>query len=159
MEFLEAHDLHGSKSPMEPSEQGTVLHEDVVSITPKMAHDSMVTVRLSEPADLQLNPLVDPKENTQEEEEPDENPPDDAFDRQCKAESQESSAQRDSVVTSSSANGNDSHPEELQERDSHSDSIHSSDDEDVNWEELEKTEDQQAKDDETDNVKGTPSPW
>ena len=122
-----------------------------------MPHDSMVTVRLSEPppaltldtseARLSAIKLTNPPRLSVEE---------------AEAESDSSSGEehlagasdaRDSIATASPTEASRSLQDELGDFDVSSRKSFSS--EEVNWEELEKTEDEQTKDEETDNVRIT----
>ncbi|OAA61403.1 RabGAP/TBC [Cordyceps fumosorosea ARSEF 2679] len=141
-----------------------MTEEDADAQTPKMTHDSMVTVRLSEPPSLTLDtssasdsspassPVVSPKSS--------------------EPEMRKGSNKHISTETSDVDNGDNpresvvvvrhstaalpradaarSLQDELGQCDENT-SDTSEDREEVNWEELEKTEDQQTKDDETDN--------
>ncbi|KAJ6444463.1 GTPase activating protein [Purpureocillium lavendulum] len=114
-----------------------------------MAHDSMVTVRLSEPPTLTLdtNPAPDAEQDAVSASATDGELLDAASDRASSV----SAAQRESFVTVSSVDANRSLHDEL--GDCGTDASHESEDdrEEVDWEQLEKTEDEQVKDDETDN--------
>ncbi|OAQ63186.2 GTPase activating protein [Pochonia chlamydosporia 170] len=128
--------------------------------TPKMAHDSMVTVRLSEPPSLALDTttpmasldeeapaspavedLVIPTKDGNNEDE----------DRTERRNSLMTKL-RDSSLTLSTEGTNRTLQDELGPYGADGNETDSSEDnEEVNWEQLEKTEDEQTKDEETDN--------
>ncbi|OAR01174.1 hypothetical protein LLEC1_04389 [Akanthomyces lecanii] len=163
-------DSHVEERPLESVDSAemapptTTTEDDTDAETPKMTHDSMVTVRLSEPTSLTLdtssasdsrpesNPVVSPK----------------TFENEMTATSEsrttleapeienEQNPRESLVIVRDSRRAlprvdtTRSLQDELgQCEDVTSDT--SDDVEEVNWEELEKTEDQQTKDDETDN--------
>lgn len=171
----------GNESPLSTvtSERASMMARDQAPETPKMAHDSLVTVRLSEPESLALDPTISSPASQTAQSTPTRDPArtaslatttstpidvelvdsvvEDNESRASKsiAEAEESEAEaedtktpRDSAVAMP--------PPILTIRtlqDELLDDGHSSDDqEEVNWEELQKTEDEQHKDDETDNV-------
>ncbi|KAG6003058.1 hypothetical protein E4U21_002411 [Claviceps maximensis] len=130
------------------------------AVTPTMAHDSMVTVRLSEPPAIALGATavaangrpISLAPTVLEEEQPDD--ADGSSDAETFSEQRESrsSTVLDAKVTISTPEANRSLRDELghcgidgNETDS------SEDNEEVNWAKLEKTEDEQTKDEETDN--------
>lgn len=146
-------------SPTTPDEiePDTEAAEAAEAETPRMAHDSMVTVRLSEPPILSLDTSIEEVDS------PDSSNPtirlssDDSDnttqpDTESPIESKRSTCA--SAISLAVSNQNTSLQEDLEEGESEDDMGHSSDDQDeVNWEKLEKTEDEQAKDEETDNVR------
>lgn len=175
--------------PLPPDE----TDEEVEVETPKLTHDSMVTVRLSEPPSLILNTTdpTSPNHHDEDEQEQEQEPvtPNDKQDADDKLDDQETTSEPDTVITNdahntdtararaSSSTNNSTAPsptdeedmarltrvtleridtsrtlqDELDNFDSHSHASDSSDDfEEVNWEQLEKTEDEQPKDEESD---------
>lgn len=130
--------------------------------TPKMAHDSMVTVRLSEPPSLTLDTtaaisktgLTTPASPVVEEIA--EGAEDDSIQTEKPCETHDSviPKSRDSALTVSSTDASRSLQDELGQFSADGNETDSSEDnEEVNWEQLEKTEDEQMKDEETDNVR------
>ena len=144
----------------ETTEKVVATPGDAETETSKLAHDSMVTVRLSEPTDLELavtdstNSIDAPIAETIEEESDN-----GMSERQSMPDDDSASAPPTSSNTLSSSEANGSLEYELGECNKHDNDISSSDDEEVNWEQLEKTEDEQTKDEDTDNVRETPSFW
>lgn len=150
----------------------TKTEEDADVETPRMAHDSMVTVRLSEPPALTLDtssasdsepessPVVAPKTVEHDEHETTKIAESSATLETPQIENEQNS--RESVVIvrdSRSALPRVDTSRSLQDELGQCEDVTSdtSDDvEEVNWEELEKTEDQQTKDEETDNVGASP---
>lgn len=109
-----------------------------------MQHDSMVTVRLSEPPALTLDTSVGDE---------------DALGKRSTIETEDGAHSRytsgeSSVRASSPSIGNARTNRSLQDEleDDSSPGGDSGEQDDVNWERLEKTEDEQPKDEETDNV-------
>lgn len=151
---------------MPPPPPPVALAEDEANAeTPKMAHDSMVTVRLSEPPSLTLDtssgsdsepassPIVSPKtidhDTTKDSED---GTPLEVPEIENERNPRESMVMvRDSRIALPRVDTSRSLQDELgQCEDDNSDT--SEDQDEVNWEELEKSEDQQTKDEETDNV-------
>ncbi|KAL7938061.1 rab-GTPase-TBC domain-containing protein [Trichoderma chlorosporum] len=122
--------------------------DDAEAVTPKTTRDSMVTVRLSEPPALSLD-TSNPRESKLPDSPtlptlPATSEPVDEGDLDA------TSAARNSTATlSASAEANRSLQDELGEFDDVDSDC--SDPEEVNWAELEKTEEKQTKDEETDN--------
>lgn len=122
-----------------------------------MAHDSMVTVRLSEPPNLTLDTSVADDGDSVEATAPQlpEN-------RVSKAETEvsvsSSPEKRASTASTIAPDANRSLQDELAEDETDSKSQSSDDQEEVDWAKLEQTEDEQTKDDETDNVGYQPNP-
>lgn len=180
--------------PLPPDETDEDVDVDVEAETPKLAHDSMVTVRLSEPPSLQpsTTEVTFPNnhdEKDQEQEQGQKTPTAeqdtaDAIDDQEKTAESDTEATVDTHNTDTTRSSTSTAPspaddddmarlnrvtleridtsrtlqDELDNFDSHSHASDSSDDfEEVNWEQLEKTEDEQPKDDESDNVSSTGS--
>ncbi|UNI21795.1 hypothetical protein JDV02_007751 [Purpureocillium takamizusanense] len=115
--------------------------------TPKMAHDSMVTVRLSEPPSLTLDTTPAGRDSALPRGSDGE-----LLDASSDRTSGFSVAQRDSFVTVSSTDASSrSLQDELGDYAVHGGPESEDDLEEVDWEQLEKTEDEQVKDDETDN--------
>lgn len=157
-----------------PTERTSMMSRDPGPETPKMAHDSMVTVRLSEPESIVLDsPVTTPDLDTNQ------STPTKvlASDEVSICETPEPSLKRtdtieevdeedEEVKTPSTEEAtNAGTPRESSPtmpppilttrslREELADDGHVSDDqEEVNWEQLEKTEDEQTKDEETDNV-------
>lgn len=129
-----------------------VEESEAEATTPKMTHDSMVTVRLSEPPTLTLDTDIASDSELAEETTPSTNQGsacDDSFNRD---------STRASTATLSRSDATRSLHDELGDCGADdSNSNCSEDQEEVNWEQLEKTEDEQTKDDETDNVGIPPS--
>ncbi|EFY87586.1 GTPase activating protein (Evi5), putative [Metarhizium acridum CQMa 102] len=134
--------------------------EETEAETPKMAHDSMVTVRLSEPPPLSLDTMavtpnaepITPTSPIAGETSTDAN--NDGLEKEKYTETRDSLMRipRVSAPIQSPTDANRTLQDELglygvdgNETDS------SEDNEEVNWEQLEKTEDEQMKDEETDN--------
>ncbi|KAG5984330.1 hypothetical protein E4U55_005215 [Claviceps digitariae] len=128
--------------------------------TPTMAHDSMVTVRLSEPPSVALGAttaatsgrLASLASTVLEEEQLDEE--DESSDAETFSDQRQSrsSTALDARVSIPTTEANLSLRDELGHCDiDGNESDSSEDNEEVNWEELEKTEDEQTKDEETDN--------
>lgn len=135
----------GTQKEVEVETEAT---EESEAETPTMAHDSMVTVRLSEPPALKLDTDFDSGDAASRHKDAITNR--DTIDSKTTADS---SMPRISTATLSPADPNRSLQDELGQvgADGH-DSDGSEDLEEVNWEELEKTEDEQSKEDEADNV-------
>lgn len=149
-------DRHGHHEYPPPSHEATestaTATAETGAETPKMAHDSMVTVRLSEPPMLKLDTADSSRAR---------------YDDACgtpaaDSESLESDSDvrssvlatpRDSYMTRASTDATRSLHDELGECGADGRESDSEDNEEVNWEELERTEDEQVKDDETDNVR------
>ncbi len=152
----------------------TTTEDDADAETPKMAHDSMVTVRLSEPPSLTLDtsstsdsepessPVVSPKTVKHDEHETpkitESSTTLETLETLETPEIENEQNPRESVVIirdSRTALPRVDTTRSLQDELGQCEDVTSdtSDDvEEVNWEELEKTEDQQTKDEETDNV-------
>ncbi|KFH47822.1 Protein of unknown functionlike protein [Hapsidospora chrysogenum ATCC 11550] len=119
--------------------------------TPRMTRDSMVTVRLSEPPALTLDTCVGPDGDSSI---PEETGPRDSVSRpgddivESDADKRDSSASTVSVVAPATARSLQDELADGAEDDSGSSS---GDADEVNWEKLERTEDEQTKDEETDN--------
>ncbi|POR39485.1 EVI5-like protein [Tolypocladium paradoxum] len=124
----------------------TAIDDETEAETPKMTHDSMVTVRLSEPPALTLDTTA------ASDADPTKSATSTLGEDAAQSGSDERDSQRDSCATASSTEANRSLQDELGEfgADGH-ESDSSEDPDEVNWEQLEKTEDEQVKDDETDN--------
>ncbi|KAG5992870.1 hypothetical protein E4U43_003638 [Claviceps pusilla] len=129
-------------------------------VTPTMTHDSMVTVRLSEPPSIALSAttaatngrLASLASTVLEEEQINEEDDSSHAEKWSAEQESRSSTTQDARVTISTSEANRSLRDELGHcgiDDNQPDS--SEDNEEVNWEELEKTEDEQIKDEETDN--------
>ncbi len=147
------------------AEEYADVDADADAETPKMAHDSMVTVRLSEPPSLTLDtssssdseppssPIISPKtlepETTKSSESSTTLETPEIENAQNRRESVV--IVRDSRTVLPRVDTTRSLQDELGQCDDDT-SDTSEDLEEVNWEELEKTEDQQTKDEETDNV-------
>lgn len=132
-------------------EQTNMQTEETEVETPKMAHDSMVTVRLSEPPSLTLDTKLSATEAIL----PDSG--DEITDESSDSDSEQTIDEDDRVrksrVAISRSDTGRSLQDELGQLDtSGHESDSSGDIEEVNWEQLEKTEDEQTKDDEADNV-------
>ncbi|KAM3462914.1 hypothetical protein MY5147_005044 [Beauveria neobassiana] len=162
-------DTHDEKSPRKSVEStqmpssATTTEEDADANTPKMTHDSMVTVRLSEPPSLTLDtssasgseppssPVVSPLSAELENTRTSANST-----HPETSEMEDGQPPRHSVVIvrhSTKLQRTDttrSLQDELGQCEDDASDV-SEDLEEVDWEELEKTEDQQTKDDETDN--------
>lgn len=135
------------------------------AVTPTMTHDSMVTVRLSEPPFLTLDPTIVitndelpslPPAALEEEHKHIhvENESSDVETASDQRQSKSSSAS-DARVTISTPKAKRSLQDELGHSTVDGNETDSSEDHDeVDWEQLEKTEDEQTKDEETDNVCG-----
>lgn len=124
--------------------------------TPKMTHDSMVTVRLSEPPILTLNTTTAVSDTVAEKPAAQPAEKGTSLEDDSNESGKHNSVQsrpRDSVVTLGSTEASRSLQEELGECGSEGQDSDSSGDEEVDWEQLEKTEDEQMKDEETDNVR------
>ncbi|KAG5917671.1 hypothetical protein E4U42_007160 [Claviceps africana] len=158
-----AKDVLDTKPSQETEESGQVSKsQSAEPATPNMAHDSMVTVRLSEPPSIALDSttantngrltLTSLASTVLEEELIIEE--DESSDAETCSEQRQSSSSNTlrAQVTISTTDPNRSLKDELghcaidgNETDS------SEDNEEVNWEQLEKKEDEQTKDEETDN--------
>lgn len=125
--------------------------DDVGTDAPKMTHDSMVTVRLSEFSSATLDTVSSSDADS-------EHPPLSTADRHSvESGSDEQDRPRatrhDSSLTLSPTAASLTLQSELGECTAEGHESDSSEDSDeVDWEQLEKTEDEQVKDDETDNV-------
>ncbi|PNY26139.1 EVI5-like protein [Tolypocladium capitatum] len=139
---------HEPSPPTQPAQPAAtaVADDDKEAETPKMTHDSMVTVRLSEPPALTLDTAAASDA--------------DAAESASLTVGQDAAqsgghtrdSRRDSSATVSPAEANRSLRDELGDLGAEAQESDSSEDPDeVNWEQLEKTEDEQVKDDETDN--------
>ncbi|ODA76307.1 hypothetical protein RJ55_08152 [Drechmeria coniospora] len=119
---------------------------------PKMAHDSMVTVRLSEPPTLKLDTKTASRVRIHADRLAASTTDADDAGKDGNRTSQDAT-HRQSAAAVPSAQANRSLQDELGECGGDGDETDSTDDadEEVNWEQLEKTEDEQVKDDETDN--------
>lgn len=168
-----------TQSPLQSPRESSVdiprspSQDETTAETPKMAHDSMVTVRLSEPPSLTLDtsatsspdrhssPVVSPRtvEDEPRRESNDSTPveaPETTDADHIRKSVRESVVMRESRTTLPRVDTTRSLQDELGEcDDSGNGSDTSEDNEEVNWEELEKTEDQQTKDEETDNASPT----
>lgn len=129
--------------------------------TPKMAHDSMVTVRLSEPPELTLDTTAASHGDNSEFSEAVLSRDSASSTSNASSAGVEDSGESDaekrvSTVSVVAPGSNRSLQDELADGAAESDGGSSSDDQDdqdeVNWEKLQKTEDEQTKDEETDNV-------
>lgn len=141
--------------PTEPSQSSTTQEQEAESVegseveTPKMTHDSMVTVRLSEPPALKLDTALEEEKGLSTHRKTQ------SLTSDAHTSSDESSVPRISTVMLPNADSSRSLQDELGECEGDGrDSDSSEDQEEVNWEELEKTEDEQIKEDEEDNVRG-----
>lgn len=126
------------------------IEEEHSKATPKMTHDSMVTVRLSEPPSLTLNTSLSDVEAI--------DAPETAVQSNHRQTmlltpiGQDSSHPRDSTATIPPSGAHQSLLNELEETEKREQDGYMSDDqEEVDWEQLEKKEDEQAKDDDTDD--------
>ncbi|OAQ86829.1 GTPase activating protein [Purpureocillium lilacinum] len=118
--------------------------------TPKMAHDSMVTVRLSEPPTLTLD--TTPVDGAEQDSALPSAIDGELLDASSDRASGFSASQRDSFVTISSTGASSRNlQDELGDYATEGSTESDDDQEEVDWEQLEKTEDEQVKDDETDN--------
>lgn len=148
--------------PETPTDTEVDTEADTEAETPKMAHDSMVTVRLSEPPTMALDSSTASGDTVPETAEYTENrtsietPSDpNSSDAEPAAPRESVDMPRQSTATLPRIDTKRSLQDELGECEDGADDTDSSEDlEEVNWEELEKTEDQQTKDEETDNVSG-----
>lgn len=146
MDPADAQSRHERPPSAKAAEPASVTADEFGAATPKMTHDSMVTVRLSEPSALALDTppasAADPSKSS----------PSTTHDPVESSSDSQPATNRDSSATVSPTEGSRSLQDELGEcgADGH-ESDSSADPEEVNWEQLEKTEDAQAKDDETDN--------
>lgn len=127
---------------------------------PNMAHDSMVTVRLSEPPSLTLDTttavtncrLGSIASTVLEEEQADVEDESNDSETPSEKHNNRSSKPMNTKATVSTIEANRSLRDELGQCGADGNETDSSDDnEEVNWEQLEKTEDEQTKDEETDN--------
>lgn len=148
---------HDPISPATSTRRASTIIEEPGSETPKMAHDSLVTVRLSEPDALTLDtsvatiPEFGPVKKERDS-------PDATETSKETADTTGGATPRDSIASTLSPMTKQSLQDELGRRSESDRDDYSSDDDDpeeVNWEQLEKTEDEQTKDEETDNVSGT----
>lgn len=139
-------------APATALEPAPTTQDEAEAETPKIAHDSMVTVRLSEPPALTLDTSVADDESKPTSPEP--VPSRDSASNAGTDHAAESDTEkRASTVSVVASDANRSLQDELAEGAGDADSGNSSDDQDeVNWEKLQKTEDEQTKDEETDNV-------
>ncbi|KAF5001775.1 hypothetical protein FDECE_10857 [Fusarium decemcellulare] len=171
------HESLPSPAPTEERTSMMARDQDQAPETPKMAHDSLVTVRLSEPESIVLDsPVATPGINTNQStptrnsvqdvasnnetaettpepvsQKDDKEDQDNNDEEEVNTPSTEEAAKTEALHESSSTMP----PPILTTRtlqDELADDGHVSDDQDeVNWEQLEKTEDEQTKDEETDN--------
>ncbi|KAJ3512445.1 hypothetical protein NM208_g15322 [Fusarium decemcellulare] len=171
------HESLPSPAPTEERTSMMARDQDQAPETPKMAHDSLVTVRLSEPESIVLDsPVATPGINTNQStptrnsvqdvasnnetaettpepvsQKDDKEEQDNNDEEEVSTPSTEEAAKTEALRESSSTMP----PPILTTRtlqDELADDGHVSDDQDeVNWEQLEKTEDEQTKDEETDN--------
>lgn len=157
----ENHDGYATPPSPEPLPKATpsttadeappVTPDDSGNETPKMPHDSMVTVRLSEPPALTLDTTVGdcdiPKTEARSVE---------VEVTECDARSSIAESVSSSHVSSLKLErASTEQPFEADSRVARTtdkERRKSDDQDDVNWERLEKTEDEQTKDEETDNV-------
>lgn len=169
--------LHEPLPLAAPTERASMMARDPAPETPKMAHDSLVTVRLSEP-DLivldspiatstidtnQTTPTKDPVDNRPDtpisrkssllvDDKDDKDEKDDSLDDESKTLIKENVVDTEALRSSSATMP----PPILTTRslqDELADDGNLSDDQDeVNWAQLEQKEDEQTKDEETDNV-------
>jgi hypothetical protein len=125
--------------------------------TPKLAHDSMVTVRLSEPPTLTLNTSLVDVDNIAHVAETRHSGPDVAEDQSDTTSHRHSTIRdstiRDSIASATTVSQERSLHDELDQDCSSDDAMGQNDKDSVNWERLEKTEDEQPKDEDTDNVR------
>lgn len=158
----ETRDVKGTEQAEESDDDEVDEANETEAETPKMAHDSMVTVRLSEPPSLTLDTtaaisktgLTTPTSLVVEENI--EGTEDDSIQTDKPSETHDSitTKSRDSTLTVSSTDASRSLQDELGQYSADGNETDSSEDnEEVNWEQLEKTEDEQMKDEETDNVR------
>ncbi|KAI6785162.1 Protein of unknown functionlike protein [Emericellopsis cladophorae] len=119
--------------------------------TPKLAHDSMVTVRLSEPPALTLDTKATLDDDKNEKQRKDSVSTDRSPVAERESTGGENSQKRSSAESRATPDSSRTLKDELYSGEEDGDSRRSSDADSVNWEELEKTEDAQTKDDETDN--------
>lgn len=139
-----------------PVDTPAATANDTEAETPKPAHDSMVTVRLSEPPNLTLDTGLGSNATTTQpavtihEEEAETTAPE----LSIEANNRETmSTDRDSTTTLSTVEtGRSLHNELATSRDSDISHDSSSETDEVDWAQLQKTEDEQTKDEETDNV-------
>jgi hypothetical protein len=124
--------------------------DDSGTETPKMAHDSMVTVRLSEPPALTLDTTVGNCDNPKTEAREVEVDATECDERSSLPHTVSSSqaSPKLEIANIEQTSGADSHEEVTPNKERRKTDDH----DDVNWERLEKTEDEQTKDEETDNV-------
>jgi hypothetical protein len=138
--------------------------DEIEAETPKMTRDSMVTVRLSEPPSLSLDTTPATLSTTAVTPSPpagagismtasNDNIENEKHTKSGHSSRTKSTISRDSSLTLSSIDASRSLQDELSLLDEDGNETDSSEEnEEVNWEELEKTEDEQMKDEETDNV-------
>ena len=117
--------------------------------TPKMAHDSMVTVRLSEPPLLSLETNLSPEGKLIR---PATAPSDETTINEPASPTPQRSSVRDSSSTLAQVDPRPSLGDELEHGTPTGEPVDSDEDEEVNWEKLEKKEDEEAKDDDNDSV-------
>ncbi|KND92877.1 EVI5-like protein [Tolypocladium ophioglossoides CBS 100239] len=139
--------------PTKAAEPATTAPVDETEAeTPKMTHDSMVTVRLSEPPALTLDTTADADADAEADPTKPATPTVGEEAAQSGRQSHDSRRGRDSSATASPTEASRSLRDELGDFAADGHESDSSDDPDeVNWEQLERTEDEQVKDDETDN--------
>jgi hypothetical protein len=131
-------------------------NRDSIMETPKLAHDSMVTVRLSEPPTLTLNTSLVDVDNIAHMAETRHSEPDvteDQSDTSHRDSTIRDSTIRDSIASATTVSQERSLHDELDQDSSSDDAMGQNDKDSVNWERLEKTEDEQPKDEDTDNVR------
>ncbi|CAM1511387.1 Fc.00g089000.m01.CDS01 [Cosmosporella sp. VM-42] len=136
----------------------SIVAEESGPGTPKMTHDSLVTVRLSEPDSITLDSAAtsanaESSQSPPGREKVDENDDDNEVETTSEVEAADPTTPRDSTVnmlppciTTRNLQDELGNLEAEDKEDDFSD-----DQEEVNWEQLEKTEDEQTKDEETDN--------
>lgn len=141
----------------EPASTTPKTPEETEAETPKMAHDSMVTVRLSEPPNLTLDTTVAEDGVFVKTTEP-QLPEDRVSEAATEVSVASSPEKRASTASTIGLDANRSLQDELADEDKDDKSQSSEDQEEVDWAKLEQTEDEQTKDDETDNVGYQPNP-
>lgn len=145
---MDAGEKHGHEpsTPTLAAETAPKPVDDAEAATPKTTRDSMVTVRLSEPPALSLD-----TSSARDSRLPDSPTLPMTSQSSDEGDLDATSPSRNSTATlSASAEASRSLQDELGEFDDADSDC--SDPEEVNWEELEKTEEKQTKDEETDNV-------
>ena len=149
--------LHEEKITSQPDSTSPATSEESEVETPKMAHDSMVTVRLSEPPSLSIDTTVaDDTEaiKTSEAQLPEES----VSEADTEVSIPSSTEKRASTASTINPDTKRTLQDELAEEEVADKSHSSLDQEEVDWAKLEQTEDEQTKDDETDNVGYQPNP-